>query len=132
MAKANIRKPAITWFEGKYPSVVEPVIASKFYSASESWNNSRVWFFQIPRSIIEPNKIKYIHLVSQNHLNGEPYLYFKIPTLFLLRNEKSFEVDHKAKVVRLYLSAEAVDMYREVRKGSNLDFGVFLQADENV
>src|SRR5215211_1840031 len=127
MGKANIRQPALTWFTAKYPSVQEPVIASKFYSSTESWNNSRVWFFQIPLNIIEPNTIKHVHLVCQNHLSGEPYLYFKIPTLFLLKNEKAFEVDQKAKVMRLYLSAEAADMYKEVRRGSKFDFVAFLQ-----
>lgn len=127
MGKANIRQPALAWFFDKNPSVSDPVIASKFYTPKESWSNSRVWFFQVPLDLIEPNKIKHIHLVCQNQLSGEPFLYFKVPTLFLLRNEKSFEIDRKAKVLRLYLSAEAVDMYKEVRKGSKLDFKIFLQ-----
>ena len=130
MKKSNIRQPALAWFSDKYPSVTEPVIASKSYTPKESWSNSRVWFFQIPLDIIEPNKIKYIHLVCQNHLSGDIFLYFKVPTLFLLRNEKSFEIDRKAKVLRIYLSAEAVDMYKEVRKGSKLDFSNFLQPSE--
>ena len=127
MAKTNIRQPALAWFTDRYPSVIEPVIASKFYTPNESWSKSRVWFFQIPLDTIEPNKIKYIHLICQNHLSGEPFLYLKVPTLFLLMNEKSFEIDKKAKVLRLYLSAEAADMYREIRKGSKLDFKNFLQ-----
>jgi hypothetical protein len=127
MPKSNIRQPALAWFSDKYPSGTEPVIASKFFTPKESWSKSRVWFFQIPLDVIEPNKIKYIHMVCQNHLSGEPFIYFKVPTLFLLQNEKSFEIDRKKKVLRLYLSAEAVDMYKEVRKGSKLDFKRFLQ-----
>lgn len=127
MGKTNIRQPALKWFFAMHPSVQEPVIASKFYKISESWTDSRVWFFQIPLKIIEPNRIKNVHVVCQNNLSGEPFLYFKIPTLFLLKNEKSFEVDQKAKVLRLYLSAEAVNMFKEIRKGSNLDFKGFLQ-----
>ena len=129
MKKDNIRQPALAWFIGKYPSVKEPVITSKFYTPEESWSKSRVWFFQVPLDVIEPNKIKYIHMVCQNHLSGEPFLYLKVPTLFLLKNEKSFEIDRKAKVLRLYLSAEAVDMYKEIRKGSKLDFKNFLQSN---
>jgi hypothetical protein len=53
--------------------------------------------------------------------------YLKIPTLFLLRNEKFFEVDKKEKVMRIYLSAEAADMFQEVRKGSKIDFGKYVQ-----
>ena len=68
-------------------------------------------------------------MVCQNHLSGEPFLYLKVPTLFLLKNEKSFEIDRKNKVLRLYLSAEAVDMYKEIRKGSKLDFKNFLQSN---
>jgi hypothetical protein len=128
MAKSNIRQPALAWFRDKYPEVKEPVIASKFFTPLESWSKTRVWFFQIPLDVIEPNKIKYIHMVCQNHLSGEPFLYFKVSTLFLLQNEKLFEIDRIKKVMRLYLSAEAVDMYKEVRKGSNLDFKRFLQS----
>lgn len=130
MAKNNIRQPALAWFGDKYPSITEPIIASKFFTPEESWSKSRVWFFQIPLKVIEPNKIKYIHMVCQNHLSGEPFLYFKVPTLFLLQNEKSFEIDLKMKVLRLYLSAEAVDMFKEVRKGSKLDFKRFLQISD--
>ena len=129
MKKSNIRQPALAWFLDKYSSVSEPVIASKFHTPTESWNNSRVWFFQVPLNVIEPNKIKYIHMVCQNYLSGEPFLYFRVPTLFLLLNERFFEIDRKAKVLRLYLSAEAVDMYKEVRKGSKLDFRKFLQSN---
>ncbi len=127
MPKANIRQPAILWFNEKYPEVTEHIITSKFYSSSESWSKSRVWFFQIPQNLIEPTKIKYIHLLCQNHLSGEPFIYLKVPTLFLLRNEKSFEIDRKTKMMRIYLSAEAADMFQEVRKGNKLDFKIYIQ-----
>lgn len=127
MGKTNIRQPALKWFFNKNPSITDPVIASKFYTPNESWSNSRVWFFQIPLNHIEPNKIKYIYLVCQNMLGEEPFFYFKVPTLFLLRNENYFEIDKKLNVLRLYISAEAVNMYKEIRKGSNLDFTSFLQ-----
>lgn len=126
MAKENIRNQALEWFKSKYPEISEAIVTSKFYSAQESWNKSRVWFFQLPMDIVNPNKFKFLHLISKNHLNGEPFLYFKVPSFFILKNEKSFEVDNKAKVIRIYLSAEAVSMFKEVRKGSNIDFGGFI------
>lgn len=129
MAKSNIRSSALTWFNSKHPSIEDAVFTSKFFTPQESWSNSRVWFFQIPLKVIDPKTIKHIHLVCENHLNGEPYLYLRVPTLFLLKNEKAFEIDQKDKVLRLYLSAEAVDMFKEVRKGSKLDFGSFIQQD---
>lgn len=125
--KTNIRYSALVWFSSKYSSIQEAVFTSKFYQPNESWSNSRVWFFQIPLDVINPNKVKYIHLICENHLAGEPYLYLKIPTLFILKNEKAFEIDQKQKVIRIYLSAEAIDMYKEVRKGSKLDFSCFIQ-----
>lgn len=127
MGKVNIRNKALTWFKSRYPLIDEAIFTSKFYTPQESWSNSRVWFFQIPQDIINPNKFKYLHLICENHLKGEPYLYLKVPTLFILRNEKQFEVDMKEKIIRLYFSAEAVDMFKEVRKGSNIDFSSFLQ-----
>lgn len=127
MAKVTVRQPALEWFFEKYPSITEHVIASKFYSSEKSWSNSRVWFFQVPLSLVEPNKIKHIHLVCQNQLNGEPFLYFKVPTLFLLRNESFFEIDRKTKNIKLYLSAESFDLYKEVKKGGKIDFSSFLQ-----
>jgi hypothetical protein len=132
MAKENVRNQAIAWFNSKYPEITEAIITSKFYSAQESFNKSRVWFFQLPLDIINPNKHKFLHLVAKNHLNGEDFLYFKVPSFFLLKNEKSFEMDIKAKVIRLYLSAEAVSMFKEVKKGSNVDFGGFLVKEEVV
>ena len=86
-----------------------------------------MWFFQVPLEYVEPNKIKYLHFLCENHLQGEDFIYLKIPTLFLLKNEKFFEVDRKEKVMRIYLSAEAVDMFKEVRKGSKIDFGKYVQ-----
>jgi hypothetical protein len=126
MAKQNIRSEAINWFHSKYPVGSEPVITSKFYSPQESWSNSRVWFFQIPTEFIEPKANKYLHFICENHMKGEPFIYLKVPTLFLLKNEKSFEVDPKQKVMRIYLSGEAVDMFKEVRKGSKIDFRPFI------
>ena len=127
MGKTNIRHSALMWFQTKYPLIQEAIFTSKFYTPQESWSNSRVWFFQIPLEIINPNKFKYLHLICENHLKGEPYLYLKIPSIFILKNEKAFEIDQKQKVMRIYLSAEAVDMFKEVRKGSKLDFGGFVQ-----
>ena len=75
MAKTNIRQPALKWFFEKNLSVSDPVIASKFYTPNESWSNSRVWFFQVPKNQIEPNKVKFIYLVCQNMLGEEPFFY---------------------------------------------------------
>ncbi len=83
--------------------------------------------FQVPLEYVEPNKIKYLHFLCENHLQGDDFIYLKIPTLFLLKNEKSFDVSRKEKVMRLYLSAEAADMFMEVRKKSNIDFGKYVQ-----
>lgn len=127
MNDGNIRKAALTWFDSRYPLVKEHVFASKFYSREESWSKTKVWFFQIPLEDIEPNRIKYVHLLCENHLTGDEFIYLKVPTLFLLKNEKLFEVDKKVKVMRIYLSAEAAGMFKEVRKGSNIDFGKYLQ-----
>jgi hypothetical protein len=38
---------------------------------------------------------------------------------------KSFDVDQKEKVVRIYLSAEAVNMFMEVRGKGKIDFKAF-------
>lgn len=132
MAKATIRNQALEWFNSKYPEITEGIITSKFYSSQESFNKSRVWFFSLPLDMVNPNKFKHLHLVCQNHLKGEPFLYLKVPTFFLLKNEKSFELDIKTKVIRLFLSAEAVTMYKEVKKGSNIDFGGFIVSQEEV
>lgn len=127
MSKTNIRNKALQWVKFKYPDIEGDIVTSKFYTPAESWSNTRVWFFQIPLSKVEPNKIKYIHLISENHLSGEPFIYLKVPTLFLLKNKNLFEVDNKQKNILIYLSAEAVDMFKEVRKGSKLDFSKYLQ-----
>ena len=127
MSTGNIRNSALTWFNAKYAPVKEPRFASKFFSREESWSKTKVWFFQIPLEDIAPNKIKYVHLLCENHLEGQEFVYLKVPTLFLLTNEKYFEVDRKEKVMRIYLSAEAADMFKEVRKGSKIDFGKYLQ-----
>jgi hypothetical protein len=127
MDSGNIRTPALTWFNSNYPNETEAVFSSKFYKPAESWSNSRVWFFQIPFDVLNPKKIRFIHLLCQNHLKGDPFLYLKVPVSFMLLNEKAFEVDHKQKLFRIYLSAEAVDMFREIRKGSKLDFTKYVQ-----
>jgi hypothetical protein len=127
MGNGNIRGAALTWFDSTHPSIKEPILASKFYTRDESWSKTKVWFFQVPLEYVEPNKIKYLHFLCENHLQGDDFIYLKIPTLFLLKNEKSFELDRKEKVMRIYLSAEAADMFKEVRKGSKIDFGKYVQ-----
>ena len=127
METGNIRSSALNWFRSYTAGESENVFTSKFYTPTESWSNSRVWFFQIPSNTLDPKKNRFIHLLCENHLKGEPFLYLKVPVSFMLMNEKDFEVDHKQKVIRIYLSAEAVDMFREVRKGSKLDFTKYVQ-----
>ncbi|MBP6025564.1 hypothetical protein [Ferruginibacter sp.] len=127
MEKSNIRTAAINWMNTYYPEVENAIMTSKFYTPEESWSNSRVWFFQIPLQEIDTKKNRFINLVCQNHLKGDDFLNIKVPSSFFIINEKSFEVDYKEKVIRLYLSAEAVDMFKEVRKGSKLDFKKYIQ-----
>ena len=50
-----------------------------------------------------------------------------VPTFFLLVNDSAFEISKKDKVMRIYLSAEAANMFKEVRKGSNIDFAKYIQ-----
>ncbi|TMI74113.1 MAG: hypothetical protein E6H09_04100 [Bacteroidetes bacterium] len=129
MAKTNIRQEALDWFKTKQPTIDEAILTSKFYTSQDSWSKSRVWFFQIPLDVVNPKRFKYLYLICENHLKGEPFLYLKVPTFFILKNEKSFELDQKKKVLRLYFSAEAVDMFKEIRKSSNLDFSSFVQQE---
>ena len=118
METGNIRNTALAWFRTKYPNDNEGIFSSKFYTPEESWSNSRVWFFQVPSDILDPKRIRFIHLLCENHLKGEPFIYLKVPVSFILINQKAFEFDQKQKVLRIYLSAEAVDMFKEVRKDS--------------
>jgi hypothetical protein len=125
MENKNLRTEAVDWFKSKYQIDSDEIYTSKFYTAQESWSNSRVWFFQIPLEVINSNPIKKIHLVCENHLEGEPFIYFKVSSLFFLKNLDSFDVDKKEKVVRIYLSAEAVNMFMEVRGKGKIDFKGF-------
>jgi hypothetical protein len=125
MENKRIRKAAIEWFQSRFGVVPEEIYTSKFYTPQESWSKSRVWFFQIPLEVLYTQAIKKVHLLCENHLKGEPFIYFKVPTLFFLKNIKSFDVDTKEKVVRIYLSAEAVTMFSEVRGSGKIDFKEF-------
>jgi hypothetical protein len=49
-----------------------------------------------------------------------------VPSLFFLKNLKAFDIDQKEKVLRIYLSAEAVNMFMEVRGKGKIDFKQFL------
>jgi hypothetical protein len=127
METGNIRTVAINWLKSHYPEVSEVVFTSKFYTKEESWSKTRVWFFQIPLNIIDPKKTRFFHLLCENHLKGDAFIYLKVPVSFILLNEKSFEINEKEKIIRIYLSAEAVDMFKEVRKGSKIDFKKYIQ-----
>jgi hypothetical protein len=129
MENKTIRKEALGWFKSKFRIAGDEIHTSKFYTPQESWSKSRVWFFQIPLEIIYSPVAKKIHLLCQNHLNGEPFLYLKVSSLFLLKNPNSFEVGQKEKVVRIYLSAEAVDMFTEVRGKGKINFKEFVIAE---
>lgn len=126
MAKSNIRKKALEWFTSKYPAEKGEIYASKFFPAAESWSKTRVWFFQLPLEIINANPPTKINLICENHLAGETFIYLKLSSLFFLKNINSFEVSEKEKVVRIYLSAEAVDMFTEVRGKGKVDFKTFV------
>jgi hypothetical protein len=127
MESGNIRNAALNWFQKQYPEEKTGIITSKFYTPKESWSNSRVWFFQIKSEILDPKNIRFLHLLCENHLQGDPYIYLKVPVSFILMNLKAFEFDPKQKVYRIYLSAEAIDMFKEVRKGTKLDFSKYVQ-----
>lgn len=126
MESKTIRKEALNWFKSKFQIDSDEIYASKFYSPIESWSNTRVWFFQIPLEVVYSPIAKKIHLLCQNHLKGEPFIYLKTSSLFFTKNLKSFDVDEKEKVVRIYLSAEAIDMFKEVRGKGRIDFKSFV------
>ncbi len=84
--------------------------------------------FQIPLDAVSFNPPKKIYLVCENHLKGEPFVLLKVSSLFFLRNIDSFDTDQKEKVLRIYLSAEAVDMFTEVRGTGKVNFKPFLIA----
>jgi hypothetical protein len=126
MENKNIRKDAISWFKTRHQIASDEIYTSKFYTPQESWSNSRVWFFQIPLDVVNSNPVKKIHLVCENQLEGEPFIYLKVPSLFFLKNLKAFDIDQKEKVLRIYLSAEAVNMFMEVRGKGKIDFKQFL------
>lgn len=125
MANQNIRKTALDWFKSNYQIENGEIYTSKFYTPQESWSNSRVWFFQIPLEVVNSQPVKKIHLICENHLAGDSFIYIKVSSLFLLKNVSLFEVDQKEKVVRIYLSAEAVNMFMEVRGKGKVDFKTF-------
>ena len=128
MDKSNIRTAAINWMNIHYPEVGNAIITSKFYTPEESWSNSRVWFFQIPIEIIYSPVAKKIHLICENHMKGESFIYLRVSSLFFLKNLSLLDVDQKEKVVRIYLSAEAVNMFTEVRGKGKVEFKTFLVA----
>lgn len=125
MENKTIRKEALDWFNSKFKVESGEIYTSKFYTPQESWSNSRVWFFQIPLDVVNSQPVKKIHLICENHLKGEPFVYLKVSSLFFLKNLTSFDVDQKEKVVRIYLSAEAVNMFVEVRGKGKVDFKAY-------
>ena len=125
MENKTIRKEALRWFNSKFQLENGEIYTSKFYTPQESWSNSRVWFFQIPLEAIYSQTSKKIHLICENHLQGEPFIYLKVSTIFFLKNLQSFDVSQKEKVVRIYLSAEAANMFIEVRGKGKVDFKTF-------
>ena len=128
MENKTIRKNALDWFRSNFQKESGEIYTSKFYTPQESWSNSRVWFFQIPTEIIYSPVAKKIHLLCENHLKGEPFIYLKVSSLFLLKNLNSLDVDQKEKVARIYLSAEAVNMFMEVRGKGKVEFKTFVIA----
>ncbi len=128
MENKTIRQDALNWFSSKFQIENGEIYASKFYTPQESWSNSRVWFFQIPLEVIYSQPVKKIHLLCENHLDGELFIYLKVSSLFFLKNLNSFDVDQKEKVVRIYLSAEAVNMFIEVRGKGKVDFKPYCVA----
>lgn len=125
MESKNIRKTAVDWFKTKFQLENGEIYTSKFYTPQESWSNTRVWFFQIPLEVVNSQPVKKIHLICENHLEGDSFIYLKTSSLFFLKNLSSFDVDQKEKVIRIYLSAEAVNMFTEVRGKGKVDFKTF-------
>ena len=126
MENKTIRKEALYWFNENFQIESGEIYTSKFYTDKESW--SRVWFFQIPLEVVYSKVAKKIHLICKNHLAGENFIYLKVSSLFFLKNLNSFDVDQKENVIRIYLSAEAVNMFTEVRGKGKVDFNEFVIA----
>jgi hypothetical protein len=125
MENKTIRNDALNWFKSKFQIDSGEIYTSKFYTPQESWSNSRVWFFQIPLEVMYSQVAKKIHLICENGLDGEPFIYLKVSSLFFLKNLSSFDVDQKKKVARIYLSAEAINMFMEVRGKGKIEFKAF-------
>lgn len=122
----NIRSEALAWFSKKFPLSNVNVFTSKCYTAEESWSKTKVWFFQIPLAVVYKQPSQMIFLVCENLLQGEPFLCIKVSSFFFLKHMLAFDVDRTQDVVRIYLSAEAADMYREVRGRGKVDFRPYL------
>lgn len=126
MKKTKIRKRALEWFNSKFQVENAKVYTSKFYPPEESWSKTRVWFFQISVEAINSLKDKSFYLICENNLSGEPFICFKVTSGFFLKNLDSFDVDQEGKLARIYLSAEAANMFKEVRGKGEVDFRPFL------
>lgn len=118
----SIRQSALPWLKSKNVSPREAIYTSKFYRPEESWPKKEVWWFVIPIKQIENNSV--VHLVCQKSPDSNQFYYLRVPTTFLREYLGKFDkVDDK---IHIYLSADALNLFVEIRGKGRLKFGQFL------
>jgi len=122
---SNTRKRGLTYLKkvlGHMPS--DPVAASKFFKAKESWTKKPAWWFDLPIKKVRNNRQGVYYLVGKARKSG--FVVFRVPNKFFISKLRKFETRYK-EVIRLHLTAEGKNIFVDERGKGQVNFSRFLR-----
>ena len=119
----STRQDGLNWLRAKGREPSGHVCVSKYYQAEESRWHSPGWWFEFPSSAVSDNE-RSVDLLAQNSSDGG-FIHFRVPNAFLSQRKSHLGFRDEDDRVSLFLSAEAPDLFLELRGDGRIAFGGF-------
>jgi hypothetical protein len=119
------RKSGLEWLRRNGRTTKERVCVSKYYTADESWSHSPVWFFEVPTTFVTEDRFRFVNLLCGVAPNSSEYHHLRVPMDLFVARKHDLKIRDKGDKFQLYLSAEELRLFRDIRGDGRIEFGVF-------
>jgi hypothetical protein len=121
----NIRKTGLDWLRKNGRATDERVAVSKYYPSVEAWPRTPVWWFEFPTDSATNDRFGFLNLLCQVATNSAEFHHLRVPMGLFLACRHHLGLREEEEKFSLYLSAEHPRLFRELRGGGQIEFGVF-------
>ena len=121
----DTRKSGLEWLRKKGRATDERVAVSKYYTSDEAWPRTPVLWFEFPTDSATKDRFGFLNLLCQFATNSPEFHHLRVPMGLFLACKHHLGLREKEEKFSLYLSAEEPRLFRELRGGGQIEFGVF-------